>query len=157
MTQAHELRETLTVDVLTPSHADRVTTPLFRHTKQALLASDPRCWICGQTAEELGQPLEAHHAGIERSFAEGDLDWDRVRADFPHHDWSKFDPANPYTFVDDMSPVTGQGLLLCKQHHTGKGTGIHTLPWPLFLLQRYLKDGVQFTPDEVIHHDPEHL
>jgi hypothetical protein len=25
------------------------------------------------------------------------------------------------------------------------------------VLQRYLKDGTQFSPNEVIHHDPEHL
>ena len=78
MTQEHELRETLSVDVVTPAHADRVTTPLFRHTKKALfekaepaiviLRDEPgRCWICGQTEAELGQPLEAHHFGVERS------------------------------------------------------------------------------------------
>jgi hypothetical protein len=156
VTEAHELRETLTVDVITPGHAPRITTPLFRHSKQALMASQhpPRCFICQQTEAELGQPLEAHHVGVERSFAEGEIDWEMVKADFPDFDWASFDPSNPYAFVDDMQ---AQGLLLCKRHHTGKGTGIHDIPYPLWRMQRYLKDGVQFTPTDVIHHDPEHL
>jgi hypothetical protein len=150
-TQAHELKQTLTVDVLTPAHEARTTTRLFELSKRQLMKREdpPRCWICRRTADEVG-PLEAHHAGIERSFAEGEIDWEIVKQDFPHYDWTHFDPANPYSFVDDME---AQGILLCKVHHTGKGTGIHTLPYPLFVLQRYLKDGVQFTPAEVIHHD----
>ncbi|HEX7911815.1 MAG TPA: hypothetical protein VF534_27490 [Paraburkholderia sp.] len=154
VTQIHEEKETLTVDVNIPGHEPRTTTALFSKSKAALKASQhpPRCWICGRTEAELGAPLEAHHNGVERSFAEGEIDWDRVKADFPHHDWSTFDPANPYTFVDDMSP-TGQGLLLCKQHHTGRDSGIHNLAYPLWILQRYLKDGAQFSPTEVIHHD----
>lgn len=152
VTQAHELKETLTVDVITPGHAPRETTSLFTRTKRALMArqNPPRCWICQRTAEESGYPLEAHHLGVERSFAEGAIDWERVKEDYPHFDWATFDPADPYAFVDNMD---AQGLLLCKTHHTGKGTGIHTLPWPLFVLQRYLKDGAQFTPTQTIHHD----
>lgn len=152
VTQAHELRETLIVDVITPGHAPRETTPLFRRSKRALMAAQhpPRCFICDRTEEELGEPLEAHHVGVERSFAEGAIEWDRVKADFPGFDWATFDPADPYAFVDDM---TAQGLLLCKRHHTGKGTGIHSLPYPLWRMQRYLKDGTQFTPTDVIHHD----
>jgi hypothetical protein len=151
ITKEHELKETLTVDVITPAHEARTTTRLFELSKKQLMKREdpPRCWICRRTADEVG-PLEAHHAGIERSFAEGEIDWEIVKQDFPHYDWTHFDPANPYAFVDDME---AQGILLCKTHHTGKGTGIHTIPEPLWRLQRYLKDGVQFTPTETIHHD----
>ncbi|UNJ99715.1 hypothetical protein [Ralstonia sp. RRA.1] len=58
-------------------------------------------------------------------------------------------PADPYLFVDDM---TVNGLLLCKQHHTGKDAGIHDMPFPLWIAQRYAIEGYQFTPNEVIHH-----
>jgi hypothetical protein len=152
VTQAHELKETLTVDVITPGHAPRETTRLFTVSKRVLMARQkpPRCYICQRTAEESGHPLEAHHMGVERSFAEGAIDWERVKEDYPHFDWAHFDPANPYAFVDDMD---AQGLLLCKEHHTGKGTGIHTLPYSLWILQRYLKDGAQFTPTQTVHHD----
>jgi hypothetical protein len=154
VTEAHELKSTLSEDVITPGHAPRTTTALFTKSKRALMASQhpPRCYICQRTAEEAGEPLEAHHVGVERSFAEGEIDWDLVKADFPHFDWDKFDPADPYSFVDDMSP-SGQGLLLCKLHHTGKDAGIHNISYPLWRMQRYLKDGAQFSPSEVIHHD----
>jgi len=48
--------------------------------------------------------------------------------------------------------MEAQGILLCKKHHTGKDEGIHNLPFGLWELQRYLKDGVKFSPIEVIHH-----
>ena len=57
--------------------------------------------------------------------------------------------ATVYDFVDDM---TVNGLLLCKDHHTVGDEGIHTLPGPIFLAQKYGKEGYQFTKLEVIHH-----
>jgi hypothetical protein len=150
---AHEERNTLSVDVFAPAHADRTTTAIFVHSKAKLEErTGGRCFICGCTAEEAGHPLEAHHEGIERQFAEAPIDWDKVKVDFPNFDWASFDPANPYTFVDDM---VAQGILLCKPHHTGKFTGIHYLPYSLWIMQRYLKDGYEFSPNEVIHHDAE--
>jgi hypothetical protein len=150
MTAAHEEKETLEIDVFGPAHADRTTTSLFTHSKARLIEREGgRCWICGCTAEQSGHPLEAHHLGIERQFAEAPIDWSRVQADFPDFDWSRFDPSRPYAFVDDMA---AQGLLLCKLHHTGKNAGIHNLPFSLWLMQRYLKEGYRFSPNEVIHH-----
>lgn len=150
MTDAHVETETLSVAVDIPDHADRTETPLFERTRKALLQRDRVCWVCGRTAEESGQPLEAHHAGIERCYAEAPIDWDIVKADFPHFDWASFDPKDPYTFVDDM---LAQGRLLCKEHHTGKDAGVHCVPDPLFKMQRYLKKGVRFSPTEVIDHE----
>lgn len=49
-----------------------------------------------------------------------------------------FDPADPYTFVDDM---TVNGLLLGKAHHTGKDVGIHDMPFPLWIAQKYAREG----------------
>ena len=159
--QDHELKDTLSVDVITPGHAPRKTTSLFAHTKKSLFDKtfEPfiirrdapgRCWICNATEQELGEHLEAHHFGIERSYAEGGIDWAKVREDYPHWDWSAFDESDPYSFVDNME---AQGILLCKKHHTGKDEGIHNLPFGLWELQRYLKDGVKFSPIEVIHHE----
>ncbi|MDR3480645.1 MAG: hypothetical protein P4L91_08005 [Burkholderiaceae bacterium] len=151
--QAHEEKETLSVDVFGPAHADRTTTTIFVHSKAKLEEREHgRCWICGCTAEEAGHPLEAHHLGIERQFAEAAIEWGKVKADFPNFDWANFDQTKPYTFVDNM---LAQGTLLCKPHHTGKFTGIHSLPYSLWIMQRYLTDGVQFSPNEVIHHDTE--
>lgn len=152
VTEVHEEKLTLTVDVNIPGHDPRTTTPLFLHTRQELIRREGgRCWICQRTAGEVGQPLEAHHYPIERSLAEM-IDFERVKKDYPRFNWHDFDPANPYTFVDDM---TVNGLLVCKDHHIGKNQGIHALPHPLWVAQRYGKEGYQFSAAEVIHHDQE--
>lgn len=160
MTDAHEEKETLTVDVDIPAHDKRVTTAIFTKTKRFLVKVGgllgftvkrpvARCWICQRTEQEAG-PLEAHHFGIERCFIGAKIRWDLVKEDFPLFDWEHFDPSKPEVFVDDMA---AQGILLCKEHHTGKDTGIHDLPFSLWLIQRYLVDGSRFSPTEVIHHD----
>lgn len=155
VTEIHEEKNTFAVDVNIPGHEARVTTPLFERTRKLLLARSPRCYVCNCTAEESGHPLEAHHYPVERSFAEM-IDWgpgSMVRRDFPQFDWAAFD-ANPspdriYTFVDDMCV---NGLPLCKPHHTGKDEGIHCLPHPVWVAQRYGRDGYQFSSIEIIHH-----
>ena len=105
MTAAHELKETLSVDYNIPEHADRVATPLFIKTRKHLLERDSgRCWVCNQTAEETGHPIEAHHYPIERCFADM-IDWSegsQIRKDFPQFAWGSFDEKDPYFFVDDI-------------------------------------------------------
>lgn len=156
MTKEHEEKETLVVEVEIPEHADRVTTPLFTRTRKLLLAAGARCWICGRihTSED---PLEAHHHPIERCFAE-EIDWELFKKDaqagewgpkIQAFDWDHFDPKDPYTFVDDM---TVNGMLICKAHHTGKDEGIHMLPFPIWVAQKYAKEGSKFSDVEIIHH-----
>ena len=158
--ETHDLKETLTVEVETPGHDPRgAESELFRKTKaklyessQVLFTPTPeagRCFICGKTEQELGEPLESHHMGIEWSFANAPILWDMVEKDFPHFDWKSFNPATPMVFVDDME---AQGLLLCKKHHTGKDEGIHNLPFGLWLMQRYLANGYKFSDQEIINH-----
>jgi len=148
----HEEKNTFTVDVNIPGHDPRTVTPLFHKTRLQLLAKEQgMCYICGCTEEESGHPLEAHHYPIERSFAEM-IDWSEksnIRKDFPQFAWESFDASNPYTFVDDMLV---NGRILCKSHHTGKDEGVHCLPEPVWLAQRYGKDGYIFSSIEIIHH-----
>lgn len=156
--EIHEEKETLVVDVSIPGHEERTTTALFVRTKKLLMEREGgRCFVSGMTEAEVG-PLEAHHHPIERSMANM-IDWDRFAADCkagiwgPHaraFDWSRFDPADPYTFVDDM---TVNGVLLAKRFHTAKDAGIHNLPFPLWIAQKYGKEGYEFSPTEVIHHE----
>lgn len=124
---------------------------MFAFPPVALFRPEPgKCFICGLTEKELGQPLQSHHFGIERCYAETEgLDWDLVARDFPCFDWATFDPKKPYDFVDDM---TAQGLPLCEAHHIGKDSGIHFLPFSLWLMQRYLPNGYRFSPEEIIRH-----
>lgn len=158
VTQTHEEKESLAVDVLLPGHEPRVTTALFIHSKKQLMEREGgRCFVCGRNADQAGSPIESHHHPIERSLANM-IDWQRFRKDCeagmwgPHaqaFDWSSFSESDPYTFVDDQ---TVNGLLLCADHHRGKDEGIHMLPYPLFIAQKYGKDGYQFSAIEVIHH-----
>ena len=149
VTETHEEKETLSVDVEIPGHAPRgAATPLFIRTKKILMERvGGRCFICNGTEAEVG-PLQAHHVFIERSFAESPIDWEKVKKDVPSFDWSTFDASDPYTFVDNME---FNGMLLCANHHIGKDEGIHALPWPLFVMQKYLKDGYKFSDKEIVH------
>lgn len=163
VTDDHEQRETLSVDYIIPGHAARgAATPLFVRTRKALIEREGgKCWLSGLTAEQLNAPLEAHHYPIERCFAEA-IDWVRFSNDakFGHwgpyaqaFDWATFlaaEPRDPYSFVDDM---TVNGRLLGKQFHTGKDEGVHGLPEPIWLAQKYLAEGYKFSEIEVIHHD----
>ena len=173
----HEQKETLVVDVFEPGHEARTVTATFRSTKRELerQLGTPRCFICHADVEEAREPLEAHHVVIERCYTEG-VDWDKVKADFStfepeliealgkskhmlaqwlyriaSFDWANFNPKSEddaYKFVDSM---LANGLMLCKKHHTGKDEGIHYLPFPVFIFQRYAKEGFKFSPTEVIH------
>ncbi|MBN9116436.1 MAG: hypothetical protein J0I36_14495 [Pandoraea sp.] len=180
VTQTHEEKETLSVDVLLPGHVPRTTTALFTRTRKALIEREAgRCFVCGGTDHDTGHPLEAHHSPIERStanlidwsrFAEDcragvwgaraqAFDWDgflkgaqqmTVAGETPlHPDVTYLVPADPYLFIDDM---TVNGLLLCRDHHIGKDEGIHAMPFPLWVAQKYAIEGYRFTPTEIIHH-----
>ncbi|WP_036662246.1 hypothetical protein [Pandoraea sp. SD6-2] len=161
VTQTHDERETLVVDVLLPGHEPRTTTPLFTHSRTTLLEREGgRCFVCGGTEQDSGHPLEAHHHPIERSTANL-IDWSRFADDCragvwgaraQAFDWDGFlsaTPFDPYRFVDDM---TVNGMVLCKDHHIGKDEGIHAMPLPLWVAQKYAIEGYRFTPTEIIHH-----
>ncbi len=153
MTDAHVETETLHVAVDIPEHAARALTPLFARTRKLLIERDKGCEICGAT-----ESLQAHHHPIERCLMDM-IDWERFAADCkagvwgPHaqaFDWSAFDATDPTTFVDDM---TVNGELLCEKHHIGADEGKHMLPYPLWIAQRYGKDGYRFSGVEVLHQE----
>jgi len=157
VTQVHEEKETLSVDVNIPGHAPRgAATPLFIRTKKILMERmGSRCFICNGAEAEAG-PLEAHHFPVERSLATA-WDWEKFKADciagkwgvyLAAFHWAGFDPSDPYTLVDDMSV---NGLLLCKRHHTGTNEGIHDFPHPLWVWQKYAPEGYKLSDVEVIH------
>ena len=158
-TETHEEKLTLKVDVFLPGHDDRTETSLFSRTRKLLIERDKVCFICGKTAEEVG-PLEAHHHPIERSFANM-IDWVYFERDCKagfwgegaqEFDWEGFFNAKlfePMAFVDNM---LANGMLTCKDHHTKPNEGIHTLPFPIWIAQKYGLDGYQFSEIEIIHH-----
>jgi len=159
VTDTHEEKLTLSVDVEIPGHEARTETSLFRHTKAQLLEREGhRCWICGRTPEQTGHPAQVHHHPVERSLANA-IDFKLVQRDCEDgmygpdaqsFDWKAFfSHGDVYAFVDN---ALANGRVLCPEHHIGKDAGIHMLPYPLHLAQRYIRDGYQFTPTEVICH-----
>jgi hypothetical protein len=181
VTEVHEEKNTFQVDVNLPGADPRVSTPLFIRTRKLLIEREGgRCWLSGQTAEESGHPLEAHHHPVERSFANmwdfGRFSEDCIKGHWGPHaqafDWAGFlkdatpvsitladgsvkshlKVKDPYLFVDDM---TVNGLLLSKPFHTGGDEGIHLLPFPVYLAQKYGFEGYQFSSIEIIHHASE--
>ena len=165
MTAAHAEKETLSVNVNIPAHDDRITTSLFSRTRKQLIERDRFCYI-SHLPDANRNPLEAHHYPIERSLADM-IDWsiveyDALNGELGHNqaqrdaakafDWGAFmtaQPFDPYTFVDDMLV---NGMLLAKQFHTKKDEGVHNLPHPLWIAQRYGKEGYKFSDVEIIHH-----
>ena len=151
VTEIHEEKNTFQVDVFLPGHEPRTTTPLFSRSRLHLIERDKVCYICGAPNSHAA-PLQAHHWPIERSFAEM-IDWSasaQIRRDFPQFGWGSFDESDPYSFVDDMNV---NGRLLCAAHHIGRDEGVHDLPEPVWLAQRYGKEGYKFSDVEIIHHE----
>lgn len=148
----HSFKQTLEVEVYLPAHKERKTTALFERTKKQLVAREGgKCFICGATESENGNALEAHHFIVEWAYANA-VDWKLVQKDFPEFpDWDKLFKTNDYSlFVDNM---LWNGKLLCHSHHVGNNKGIHFTPYPLWIIQRYLKEGYKYSDTEIIHHE----
>ena len=126
----HELRETLTLECWYPDHPPRTESALFARTKHHLIhVLDTPCWICGSR-----ESREVHHAYVEWAFSEA-VDWEKVKADHPGFDWSTF------TAAEDFIDSAYQMRVLCAEHHRGKDRGVHMIPQPVWIIQKYVKDG----------------
>ena len=130
----HEQRLTLHCDYWIPDHAEpRTASPTYVKARHHIInVLDTPCWVCGSKEQR-----ETHHTHIEHCFAEA-VDWAKVAADFPNFDWQSFDPSHPETWLDSEQNLR----VYCKLHHTGP-RGVHTNPYPDFVVQRYLRDGFQ--------------
>ena len=158
VTQAHVDQSTLTVSIYDPEHAQRVTTAIFTRTRDEVLKDETVCWLCGQTADIVGS-LEIHHNVVERMFAEiidwqlikdaaldGQVGWTEHQRELnKNYNWDKFMeavPFDPYVWVDNAHL---NGIPICKPHHTGKDEGIHSMDYPRWLAQRYIKEGYKYS------------
>ena len=139
MIEAHEIKRTLTDIVIDPSHADRKETSEFKHSKERLKEDGHfKCYICGTTDR-----IEVHHLG-EWMFAEL-IDFDKLKQfleDFDPYGYSKLLKNKPIETVDDVRNC----LCLCKSCHTGKGTGVHEITMPTWLIQKLAKAGEDPVP-----------
>ena len=128
-----------------PAHAPRKNSSIYNKT-HAQLKTQP-CFVCGKTSAD-GLHMETHHYYCEKAFQNA-YDWKKF-AQFaqtcytpqgirlgPQFDWDAV-AADPDIFVD--SPYNM--IVLCKEHHTSGGRGIHHVPYPDWIAQKFARDGV---------------
>ena len=130
-----------------PHHDPRKNSAIYNRT-HAHMRHMP-CFICGKIFEH----VETHHFYIEKA-AQNAIDW-KVFGEFAKHcyniqtgepldqfDWSEV-AQNPDLFVDSQLNM----ITLCKEHHTSGAYGIHHVPFPDWILQKFPKNGFQFITD----------
>jgi hypothetical protein len=103
------------------SHEDREESKLFKKTKKEIHKENIPCFINNGKCEG---GIEIHHNIIEWS-AQNGVDWEKVQKDHPE-----------FNDIDERY----QMMALCEKHHRHKGFGIHTTPYPIWILQKYMND-----------------
>lgn len=151
----HLHSRTLHETVAYPEHGPRESDPhyaIFNAAKHHLVhVLGVGCWIGGANlkAIQAGLPathrcfgssqMEAHHA-IAEFAGLNETDWRKVANDFPQvgiHSDEDF-----LTFAESEGGLT----ILCDKHHRLGNTGIHSVTYPVWLLDRYAKDDWEFLP-----------
>ena len=133
----HSITEHLTLLQIYPAHEPRSGDPHYAAFNAARRRLEKlgalRCWI-GNADCSLQYPIELHHAVVEFALA-NIVDETHFAQLYP-----EFHVTDDETF---LTWVEGEGNLLplCKSHHTGV-LGVHLLPYPGWLPQRFLKAGI---------------
>jgi hypothetical protein len=145
--EAHEIKRTITEIVIDPSHADRTESKEFRRSKVRLKQDGHfYCYVCG--AEE---NIQVHHLA-EYCFGTI-IDFQKLKVfleEFDPYGYGRLLRNKDLTTVDDVRNC----ICLCRAHHIEKGTGVHELTFPTWLVQKLAKvDPVPQegeTPKEVL-------
>ncbi len=134
----HELKRTLNEDVFYPPHPPRSESPEYQAVHKKLIDEmDEPCWICG-LRKSTGGNMETHHFAIEWAL-EGAVDPAKVTPEFP----DVTDEASLRAFIDSEANM----LVLCDRHHRHVEEGIHSLTYPVWRAQRYVRDGYKLTEE----------
>lgn len=125
---------TIAFRVWYPDHEERNESSTYRATRRRMISDNPdaACMVCGSKKH-----LELHHWYVEWSFSNA-VDWDTMRALHPDFDWNSFHESEDFVDSDYNCRV------LCRSHHRLHGTGIHNLPYPVWLEQRHDPDNWEF-------------
>jgi len=147
----HTRKITCHYTVQYPEHDKRVSSTIYKKTHDELCNNKKLpCFICGKH-QNRDSPLETHHFYCEKA-AQNAIDWQKF-GEFAkkchniqtgenigeHFDWKEVE-KNPDIFVD--SPYNM--IVLCKEHHISGNKGIHHVPFPDWILQKFAKNGFQF-------------
>lgn len=143
----HVIKRTLKEVVIVPDHVNRTESAEFRKTKQRLKEDGHyKCWVCGSTKN-----LQVHHVGLEWGLDHiGDFDkLKEFLETFDVYGYGRLLKNQPIKSVDDVRNM----MVLCQEHHTGvdhenggSGTGIHEITFPIWLIQKLAKEGVDAVP-----------
>ena len=135
------LKRTLDELVAYPKHEPRTASSIYRKTHTHLVNTlDAPCWVCGVRKSD-GAQIETHHAHFEWA-AQNGLDLEKVTADWP----ALTDRKKLAEWIDGE----GNMLVLCAVHHRGQYTGVHSISYPSWLLQKYQGEFV-FIAQPVAH------
>jgi len=135
-----------------PNHEKRTSSTLYNKTHHELChIKDMGCFICGKTHKKDGIATETHHFFCEWAGQNG-VDWIKFgqSAKMLYNpqtgenignvfNWSAVS-KNPTIFVDSPQNM----IVLCKEHHISGNRGIHHVPFPEWILQKFAKPGVEF-------------
>lgn len=133
-----ELHRTLKEIAFYPPHDPRKASIEYRRVHKHLVAElDEPCWIC-QIRHSQGGAMETHHAELEwaaeQAFESDPAMLNQLVADF------RLKLAKPDELREWLDSE-GNMLVLCATHHRGPRTGIHSITYPVWKLQRYQHAG----------------
>ena len=128
-----------------PHHEERTNSRIY--TKTHAQMKHLECFICGKTNERDDIHVETHHFFIAKALQNA-IDWKRFGefAATRHnlHTGDRLDDfnwtdvaANPDLFVDSPQNM----IVLCKEHHTSGNRGIHHVPFPEWIAQKFAIRG----------------
>ena len=161
-----ELRRTLTEDVWYPPHDPRRASEEYHRTHHKLVVQmDEPCWVCGirnsdvqklNPADRRSWQIETHHSELEwaaeKAFETDPVMLEKLITDLngktPQEHLASVvaevgavvhgdDPAALREFLDSE----GNMLVLCATHHRAGRTGIHSITYPAWKLQRWQRPG----------------
>lgn len=147
ITKIHVENRTIRDFVIDPDHHERTESAEFRETKRRLREDGHyKCYICGSEED-----IQIHHRALEYMFTNV-ADMDKVKEfceEWDVYGYGKLLKNKPMTSQDDIR----NALALCQMHHTGvdhkngnSGTGIHSLTFSSWIIQKLCKDGANPIP-----------
>ena len=150
--QGHKLNRSTHYIVNYPDHVKRKDSAIYKRSHHELChIRDTPCFICGKTKKKDNISLETHHFYCEKS-AENAIDWQEFSKFATNcyniqtginigntFNWKEVE-LNPDIFIDSIHNM----IVLCKEHHISGGKGIHHIPFPDWIIQKYPKNGFEF-------------
>jgi len=136
---AHVRHMTSHYTVHYPAHEERKNSAIYNKTHRQLKGMP--CFICGKT-KEMGAKVETHHFYCEKAM-QNVYDWElfgefaqgvrNLQTGEPlDFNWAEV-ALNADIFVDSPQNM----IVLCREHHRSGNRGIHHVPFPEWIAQKF--------------------